>query len=174
MIELGLKRRDHADDECARRDLQALAHFCARGEIGLEACCVDTRRYADMTALGKTGAAVMSGGRLGGIDDLRCARCRLRCELELVPVDQARRLRQRQRVAHTEDDVRLPVASLTHERREDLRGVPPGLNHIGTKCAHCTENVFERGEREAASRECDVVHRYALQTQHIRAHASRR
>src|SRR5688572_33393734 len=100
MVVLRLERRDHADDERLRTEVQLLADLAAGGRVGLEASRVDTGRNGEMVAFRKSGATMLSAAGVRGIHDAVRARCRLHGVLELPAIDHARAARQRRGVAN--------------------------------------------------------------------------
>jgi hypothetical protein len=64
MVVLRLKRRDHADDESFRRQVQLLADLAARGRVGLEARRIDARRNRQTVAFRETDATMLRAARI--------------------------------------------------------------------------------------------------------------
>ena len=174
MVVLRLERRDHADDERLRTEVQLLADLAARGRVGLEASRVDTGRNGEMVAFRKSCATMLSAAGVRRIHDAVRVRCRLHGVLELLAIDHARAARQRRSAANRPDDLDLAIAALAHAVREDLRGVAPRVDDVGLECLGGLDQLAEAADRELLARQRHVMNRHAVLPQHCGRHRTRR
>src|SRR6185503_1212647 len=148
VVVLRLERRDHADDERLRSEMQLLANLEASGRVQLEARGIDARRNRQAIGFWEADAAMLRAAGIRRVHDAVGVSRGLGDVLELLAIDQSRALRQRHGIADRPHDLDLAIDLLAHAVREDLRGVAPRVDDIRSKSLGSLDQLAEAAERK--------------------------